>query len=488
MDHYCPWREEAEALRAELDDLRAAMTGQMAEMQGELDVLQRKVFGQSTEKTPKMPPPGQEPGPHDRKEARAKSKTARAANHAQRTKLATDTFRHRVDAAARICPQCHQPAGSAGGKTHVVYHHVQSHFRRRVHWCETIACRCGEYIITAPMPPERAFEQCAYTPSFVAHLVVTKCCDSMPFYRLEKQYARYGVPIARSTMCDLFHRAATELAPLADAILDRIAAQEIVQADETPIRMQDRPKAKAYLWAFLSSTLVGFRFSTNRSGDTPADVLAGTTGALVVDAYTGYNPVACVHGRKRCGCLAHVRRKFFEASIKEPAANRVLELIGAIYRIEHQAREQGIVRTQAHLELRQARSAPLMDTLKQYLEEQRPHHLPKGPMGRAISYALNQWDALTQFLTDARIPPDNNRSERALRVVALGRKNFLFVGHKRAGENLAILYTLVGSCELNGINPYDYLVDVLQRVATHPASQIDDLLPDRWRPEQARAA
>jgi transposase len=183
-----------------------------------------------------------------------------------------------------------------------------------------------------------------------------------------------------------------------------------------------------------------------------------------------------------------VRRKFFEASIKEPAANRALELIGAIYRIEHQARAQGVVRTQAHLELRQSCSAPLMDTLKQYLKEQRPHHLPKGPMGRAISYALNQWDALTKFLTDARIPPDNNRSERALRVVALGRKNFLFVGHKRAGENLAILYTLVGSCELNGINPYDYLVDVLQRVATHPAAQIEDLLPDRWRPEQARAA
>jgi transposase len=484
MDHHCPWREEAEALRADLDDLRATL----AEMQGELDALHRKVFGRSTEKTPKMPPPGQQPGPRDRKEARAKSKAARAANHAQRAQLATDTFTHRVDTAARICPQCHQPARPAGSKTHVVYHHVQSHFRRRVHQCETISCRCGEYIITAPMPPERAFEQCGYTPSFVAHLVVTKCCDSMPFYRLEKQYARGGVPIARSTMCDLFHRAATELAPLAGAILDRIAAQEIVQADETPIRMQDRPKTKAYLWAFLSSTLVGFRFSTNRSGDTPADVLAGTTGALVVDAYTGYNPVTCVHGRKRCGCLAHVRRKFFEASIKEPTANRALELIGAIYRIEHQARAQGIVRTQAHLELRQACSALLMDTLKQYLEEQRPHHLPKGPMGRAISYALNQWDTLTTFLTDARIPPDNNRSERALRVVALGRKNFLFVGHKRAGENLAVLYTLVGSCELNGINPYDYLVDVLQRIATHPAAKIDELLPDQWRPEQARAA
>lgn len=388
MDHYCPWREEAEALRADLDELRVAMAGQRADlqgMQGELDALKRKVYGRSTEKSPKMPPPGQEPGSHDRNAARAKSNVARAAQKAQRATLPIDPVRHTVAESARTCPHCDRPARPAGSKTHEVYHYVQGHFRRRVHQCETLSCRCGQYIVTAPMPPERAFEQCGYSPSFVAHLVTAKCCDSMPLYRLEKQFAREGVPIARSTMCDLFHRAATELTPLAEAILTRIATQDIVQADETPLRMQKRPKNKAYLWAFLSETLVGFRFSAGRSGDTPADVLAGTSGALVVDAYTGYNPVTGVEGRERCGCLAHVRRKFFEASIKEPAANRALELIGAIYRLEHQARGQGIVRTRAHLELRQSCSAPLMDTLKQDLEEQRPHHLPKGPMGRADS-------------------------------------------------------------------------------------------------------
>jgi transposase len=149
--------------------------------------------------------------------------------------------------------------------------------------------------------------------------------------------------------------------------------------------------------------------------------------------------------------------------------------------VEHEALKAGMVRTLAHRALRQQKSRPVLEELHTYLTEQKPLHLPKGPMGQAIAYALNQWEALCRFVDDERLPLDNNRSEGALRKAALGRKNFLFVGHVAAGENLAGLYALVATCEANGINPETYLADVLLRVQTHPNSRLDELLPHEWK-------
>ena len=155
-------------------------------------------------------------------------------------------------------------------------------------------------------------------------------------------------------------------------------------------------------------------------------------------------------------------------------------MIRDVYVVEHDAKAAGVAGTAAHTRMRQARSAPLMVKLKTLLEEQRALHLPKGPMGSAISYALNNWEELTRFLQDARIPPDNNRSESALRVVAIGRKNFLFVGHEDAGDNIVGLYSLVATCEANDVNPLAYLTDVLGRLGS--AKILDDLLPHKWKP------
>ena len=160
----------------------------------------------------------------------------------------------------------------------------------------------------------------------------------------------------------------------------------------------------------------------------------------------------------------------------------VLDKIVELYQVEYMAAEQGFVGTAKHLALRKMCSAPLMDEVKLYLEQERPEHLPEGPMGRAITYAFNQWETLTAFLADANISLDNNISERQLRIIALGRKNFLFLGNDAAGENLAVLQTLVSSCELSGVNPWAYLSDVLIRIQTHKASDIDDLLPHNWQP------
>ena len=169
----------------------------------------------------------------------------------------------------------------------------------------------------------------------------------------------------------------------------------------------------------------------------------------------------------------------------EPEAQQALDLIRDVYLVEHAAKERSISGTAEHRALRQAESAPLMAKLKWWLESRQGLHPPKSKLGIAIRYALRQWAELTVFLDDPTVPPDNNRSEAALRVVALGRKNFLFVGNEDAGDNIAGLYSLVATCEANDVNPIEYLRDVLLRISTHPADRIDELLPDRWNPAES---
>jgi transposase len=476
-DHFCAWRDEAERLSGRLD-----------EVERQLVELRRKVFGRRSEKT-KVVPVDRELR-KERPVDRAAVQKKRAANAARKKALVTEVVDHHVPEDQRTCPAC--DAGAAGmkpvvaGRESVEIEYVAAYFRRRVHRRETLACRCGQYIVTAPAPP-RVTDKTAYGPGFVAHVITSKCSISTPIYRLEKYYAQTGIPLARSTMNDLVHRAASVLSPLAQRILARVAAAEVVHADETPHRLQTTP-TRPYFWTFTDGQLIAYQCSANRSGETPARVLGSSTGTLVVDAHTGYNTVTKPGGRRRAGCMAHARRKFFEALATAPEAHVALDAIRAVYRVEHDALEAGVQRTDEHLAMRQARSRPILDELHRWLKEQKGQHPPKGPMGRAIGYALRQWEALTVFLDDAKIPPDNNASERALKVIALGRKNFLFFGHEHAGDNFAVLYTLVSSCEAVGISPLEYLADVLLRVQTHPADRIDDLLPDRWTPPSAPLA
>ena len=178
----------------------------------------------------------------------------------------------------------------------------------------------------------------------------------------------------------------------------------------------------------------------------------------------------------------HARRRLFEALEYAPEARTALELIRDVYVVEHDAKAEGIARTDKHTALRRARSRPIMDRLHTWLRERRDKYAPKSPMATAVRYALNNWTELTRFLEDARLPPDNNRSESALRIVALGWKNFLFVGHEEGGESLAGLYSLVSTCEANGVEPISYLTDVLGRVRSHPDKALDELLPHKWQP------
>lgn len=434
-----------------------------------------------------MPPPASElrktQTPEEAEARRLAGIEKRRERAALKEKLRKEIVRHPVPDDAKACPKCRgtldRPVGP--GKSTTVFEYVPGYFVQREHIQEALGCRCGQHIAVAP-PPPRPLDKSHYGSGFIAYVVTMKCADSLPLYRLAKQFQRIGVPIARSTLTDLFHRAADKLAPLYQRLLELVAAAAIVQADETPMTMQ-RPNQRGFVWTFLTDKLIAYRFSASRAGQTAADVLGGTVGTLVVDAYTGYNRVTEPDGRLRSGCLAHVRRKIYEARGSAPVeAARALELILDVYRVEHEAKATNIVRTDEHLALRRTRSRAAMDALHAWLIQEQPKHLPKGPLGEAISYALNQWPTLLRFLDDVRIPVDNNKAEGALRVVALGRKNFLFVGDEDTGENLAGLYSLVATCEANDVDPIAYLSDVLFRVDTHPAARIDELLPHQWRP------
>jgi transposase len=468
-DHDCGWKAYAKAQDAKL----VALNEKLAE-------LERRFLEKRSERRrgTKMPPPTT--AKTDAASSARKRKDAAALRNAA---LETEIVPVPVPKDACSCPQC----GTAelrrvgNGKPSTIYEYVQPHFRRRIYQRETLACRCG-YIVTA-RAPDRVGEKTRYAPSFVAHLVNSKCGDSIPQYRLEKAYRHLGIPMSRSTMCDLFHRAADELRPLHAAALALVPAALAVHADETSIRQLGLEK-RAFLWDFVTPELIVYRYAASRSGETAKQVLGDSQGLLVVDQHTGYNVVTKPGKRTRAGCLAHARRKLFEQR-GHPETKEPLDLIGEIYGVEDEARAASILGTPAHLALRRSRSRPLFARLLRWGHRHRGSFEPRSAMGRAIGYLLRHFRELGRFLRHAEIPPDNNKAEAGLRRVALGRKNFLFVGNEDAGHDLAVLYTLVASCEKNEVNPIAYLTDVLTRVHSHPATKVDELLPHRWKPPDA---
>jgi len=474
-EHDCGWKAYAKAQQSKLDEQSA----KLAELTAQMAELQRRLFGKKSErqKASKLPPPLPKAKTSDASEV---AKKRSAASALRDSKLETEIVPIAVPADACSCPACgNTKLRQVGdGKSSTVYEYVQPHFRRRIYRRETLSCRCG-HIVTAP-PPERVGEKTRYAPSFVAHLVVSKCSESTPQYRLEKFYRNIGIPISRSTMCGLVHRGATELAPLHKAALALVPAAPDVHADETSTRQQDLAR-RSFIWSFVTPELVVYSYAGNRSGETPKKVLGTSTGRLVVDQHTGYNAVTKPGGRVRAGCMAHARRKLYEQRA-HAETQEALELIAEIYRVEREAKDAGVVGTEAHLALRSERSRPLFARLLCWGRRHRGAFEPRSGMGKAIGYLLRHFRALGCFLRYATIPPDNNIAEASLRRVALGRSNYLFFGNEKAGKNFAVLYTLVASCEKNGVNAIAYLTDVLTRVHSHPASRIDELLPHRWKP------
>jgi transposase len=484
-------------------DLQRRLSEQDAEqkaraelLQAEVERLERQLLGPKTERV-KVPPIDSELRDSDkmtdeqraqRREEIARKRRERAL--AKNAAMQTEQVEYPVPDSMKPCRHCggiHTRGLEPEQST--TYEYKPGHFIRRVHKRQKLACSCGQSIVTAPAPPKLVVGG-QYGFGFAAFLIVEKCADSIPIHRIEKRFHRLGIPISRSTMNDLVHASAEIVRPLVARLQRRIARLEVVLADETSMRLQDRPK-RGFVWVFhghdetSGGQLVLYVFAVDRSGDTPAKILGGTQGALVVDGYTGYNNVTDPQGRVRGGCWSHLRRRVFEArSTSAPEdTDHALALIREIFRVEHDATEQKIVRSPAHLELRTARSKPLVEEFFRWADQKRAEVLPKGPLGEALAYAINQRSRLELFLSDPRIPIHNNLSEARLRVIALARHTYLFFGHPRAGRNFAGLYSLVGSCIANDVEPTEYLTDVLPRIRDATTDeQLDALLPDRWQP------
>ncbi len=467
-----------EALNKTLQSLEKAFQKQTLT----LEKLQKRLFSKSSEK---MPPPEQALKKREKHKADPElTKKRRADNRKKRLeKVVEQASFHPVPDDERQCPKCGSDELQAVGKgrTTTLWEYIPGTFVRHAYLQESLRCRCGG-IVCATLP-QKPFEGGHYGPRFIAHLLVSKCMDALPLYRMEKRFERLGIKISRKTMCDQFHRAAEMLKPLSDRLLEQVRHSEVVMADETTIKIKQTNK-RGYLWTFISEKLISYRFTSSKSGDLPKSLLEGTEGVLLADASASYNKVKTVSSRIRAGCLAHARRRFFDAKDEGPEAKEALELILDVYAVEREAKKQEIFGTEAHLSLRQDKSAKAMEKLHAWLAKQKGLHPPKSGLGQAISYSLKNWPALTVFLENAKVPVDNNQSENALRVAALGRKNFLFVGHEKAGENLAGLYSLMSTCQSHGVNPEVYLADVLLRVHTHPNRRLDELLPQNWQPLQ----
>lgn len=453
----------------------------------EIALLKKMLFGPKSEKFISIDTEmkrRRKKDPKKSKEDKEKAKEKRRENAEAKKKLPKEEREHKVKDEDCRCPHCGGTTYTTlGYEESVEYEYVPSHFKRIVHRREQKVCTCKNHIVIAP-PPLRVSEGVIYGPGMHAHVAVSKCLDSLPFYRLANQFERVGVPIGRSTLCDIFHRDAALLTPIYQRIIALIPTMIYLNADETRIKVQDKGKTRvAYMWVFIGGPFVAYVFSASRSGKTPSKILGSSTGILQVDQYSGYNQVTTPEKRKRAGCLGHARRKFHEAKDKAPKlVEHVLKEVLKIYEIEYDAAAANVLGGDQHLAMRQLQSKPLLENLKTYLENEQQNHLPKGPVGKAISYFLGNWSAMSLFLTDPKIRLDNNISEGHLRLIALGRANYLFVGHDVAGQNLAMLQTLVASCVANNVNPQDYLADVIIRIQTHPQSRIDELLPHNWKP------
>lgn len=348
-------------------------------------------------------------------------------------------------------------------------------------------CRRCEKLIQAPVPPQ-VIDKGIPTAALLAYILVAKYADHQPLYRLEGIFERSGVALARSTLAQWVGTCGVRLEPLALALKAALLARDVLHADETPVPMLKPGLGRthrAYLWSYGSTQFdplaaVVYDFADGRSGKHAQTFLNGWSGKLVCDDYSGYKALF-ERDVIEVGCLAHARRKFHELheNHRSQIAADALVFFGALYDVETRAREQKLDAI-GRQRLRQLLGRPIADSLHQWLILHRQKVPDGSATAKAIDYSLNRWEALTRYLDDGDLPIDNNWLENRIRPVTLGRSNWLFAGSLRAGRRAAVIMSLIQSAKLNGHDPYRYLKDVLERLPTHPASRIDELLPHNW--------
>jgi transposase len=356
---------------------------------------------------------------------------------------------------------------------------VQRHIRPQY------ACRACETVTAAPIPAA-VIDGSLAAPGLLAWVVAQKYLDHLPLYRIEQVSQRQGVGIARSTLAEWVGRVGVALQPLADRLAELLKQRAVLHADETPVAQLDPGKGKthrAYLWTYRSNDLdtgppiAVFDYQPGRSGRHVQDFLRGWQGHLMVDDYAGYKALF-QGGVTELACLAHARRKFYEidAANPHPLAQTALARIAELYAIEQQARDWD---AKARAELRQREAQPKLVALHDWLIATRLSVADNSGMARALDYSLKRWPAIRRYAEDGTRPIDNNPAENVIRPIALGRKNWLFAGSERAGRRAAAIQSLLATAKLNGIEPYAWLKETIEKLPLWPYSRIDELLPLR---------
>ncbi len=487
-----------EAVRTAVDEaVKAAVAAILRRCYGprseKFDPRQLLLFGQSVEQLPldeaSIVEESGEPLVTRRAKHRDQHGRQQLPQHLERIEI-----EHDLADGEKACPACGGERCRMGAEISEQLEYFPASFKvlrhiRHKYACTTCNAEGYNPQIAAAAKPAQPIEKGLPGPSLLAYVAVSKLGDHLPLYRLENIFARQRVHVARSTMCAWMRCAGELVRPLVELMAERVKRSPAIHTDDTPVPIQspgEKRCRQGRIWCYLGNAAnpyTVYDYTPNRGRDGPAKWLTGYAGYLQADAYGGYDGIFAGGQVTEVACWAHARRKFYDAQDSDgQRAAQMLALIGELYSIEREAKDAD---DDARLALRQERAVPILAQIQAWLDAESEVVLPRSPLGQAITYARNQWTALTTYTTQGFLAIDNNASERALKRVAIGRKNWLFAGHDAAAENHARLWSLIASAERHAVDPQSYLTSVLAKIGQTPAAELEQFLPDVWQREDA---
>jgi transposase len=405
--------------------------------------------------------------------------------------LKRERIEHDLPDPEKHCDACDQDLRKIGEEVSERYEYLPAQMKVIEDACFTYACACT--VKTASKPPQ-PIEKSTASASVLAQVIVSKLADHLPLHRQAKMFRRHGIEIAEQTMCDWMAQSAELLQPLYERLKRHVLASKVVGTDDTPVKVLDRNRKQARkgrIWPYVGDrehVAVVYDYTATRERAGPEEFLQNYRGYLQADAYVAYDsffvkPAPGQESRMvEVGCWAHARRHVHQALDNDPSRMRTLLLmIAELYRVEKLARQRALGGEDLRV-MREQGARPVLGKLHAYLREIQQQLLPKSEAGQAVNYLLKNWTALTRYCENPDLSIDNNHTERSLRGWAVGRNNWTFFGSDRGGNTAAVLKSFVASCELVKVDPFAWFQDVLSRIAWHPMTRLDELLPHCWTP------